>query len=173
MRILDAPPSSDESATGEQQEGLILEEYVAGETVTVAVLDLPGVLMASPAVRVVFDSDFYDADVKLGGSPAGDPMYLSVDVETVESAVRLTAAAVHRLVGCRGYSRVDFIVTESGAHYVLEVNTVPGLTHGGNFVACTERLGPTYDETVLCVLRSCLMPHPELAPTSHLAPAGL
>jgi D-alanine-D-alanine ligase len=171
MRLLSTPLSVDAFA-GDQQATLLLEEFIPGETVTVAVLDIAGVLVASPAVRVVFDSDFYDADVKLGGSPAGQPMYLGLDAGAVESAVRWTAAAVHQLVGCRGYSRVDFIVTESGAYYVLEVNTIPGLTRGGNFVACAERLGLTYDETVLCVLRSCLLPHSELASPQRLAAAG-
>lgn len=171
MRLLSAPLSVEASA-GDQGANLLLEEFIPGETVTVAVLDVAGGLLASPAVRVVFDSDFYDADVKLCGSPAGQPMYLGLDAEAVESAVRRTAAAVHHLVGCRGYSRVDFIVTETGAHYVLEVNTIPGLTRGGNFVACTERLGLTYDETVLSVLRSCLSPHPELATRSRSAAAS-
>ena len=36
--------------------------------------------------------------------------------------------AAHRAIGCRGYSRVDFIIDESGAPYILEVNTLPGMT---------------------------------------------
>lgn len=170
MRLLTSPLPTE--ADGTEQAGLLLEEFISGDAVTVAVLDVAGVLLASPAVQVVFDSDFYDADVKLGSSPAGQPMYDGLDAGGVENAVRRTAAAVHRLVGCRGYSRVDFIVTESGAYYVLEANTIPGLTRGGNFVACTERLGLTYDETVLCVLRSCLLPHSELAVPSQPAAAG-
>ncbi|HMG40351.1 MAG TPA: ATP-grasp domain-containing protein [Acidimicrobiales bacterium] len=162
MRLLTAPLSLDTTVSADEHRALLLEEFIAGETVTVAVLNLAGVLIASPAVRVMFDSDFYDADVKLGGSPAHPPTYLGLGAEAVEHAVRWTATAVHQLVGCRGYSRVDFIVTDAGEHYVLEVNTIPGLTRGGNFVACTKLLGLTYDETVLCVLRSCLLPHPEL-----------
>ena len=36
--------------------------------------------------------------------------------------------AAHRALGCRGYSRVDFIIDASGAPYILEVNTLPGMT---------------------------------------------
>ncbi len=36
--------------------------------------------------------------------------------------------AAHRVLGCAGYSRVDFIVTEEGGCYLLEVNTLPGMT---------------------------------------------
>jgi D-alanine-D-alanine ligase len=38
------------------------------------------------------------------------------------------AVAVHRLLGCRGMSRTDVIVTEDGSVYILEVNTIPGMT---------------------------------------------
>jgi D-alanine-D-alanine ligase len=174
MRLVRTPADlSVVTHQGRSPGSLLLEEYISGDPVTVAVLDLPGALLATPAVRVLVDSDFYDAEVKLGGSSAGDPMYMSIDAELVENAVRRTATAVHRLVGCRGYSRVDFIVTKSGHHFVLEVNTIPGLTRGGNFVACTERLGLSYDETVLCVLRSCLLPHPDVTSTSDLTPLGV
>lgn len=171
MRVLTSPAPA--TSLGSPDAGVLLEEFILGEAVTVAMLDVAGVLLASPAVRIVVDSDFYDEETKLGSSPAGQPMYLGLDAGGLEQAVRRTAAAVHQLVGCRGYSRIDFMVTETGAYYVLEVNTIPGLTRGGNFVACTERLGLSYDETVLCVLRSCLLPHPELASHRQPAAAGL
>lgn len=148
---------------GDAASALLLEEYVPGAAVTVAVLNLAGQVVTSPPVRIAFDGLFYDADVKMGIESSGRSQYLPLEMtEAVEAAVCQTATTVHCMLGCRGYSRVDFIVTESGAHYVLEINTIPGLTRGGNFAACTQRLGLTYDETVLCILRSCLLPHPEL-----------
>lgn len=159
MQLLKTPQGV--RSAGTQCGDLFLEEFIPGAAVTVAVLDLGGLLTPSPPVHVSFDTEFYDAEVKIGSSRASQTAYLALDADaTVGRAVRSAAVDVHQLVGCRGFCRVDFIVTESGAHFVLEVNTIPGLTRRGNFVACTQRLGLTYDETVLSVLRSCLLPHP-------------
>lgn len=46
--------------------------------------------------------------------------------------------------------------SEDGKLYVLELNTIPGMSRDSNFVAGTKVLGLSYDHTVLAMLRSCL-----------------
>lgn len=102
---------------------VIVERYVKGKEVQVAVLD--GKAMG--VIEVVPANEFYDYAAKY---TAGTTQYFY--------PARLSEAATHRLMeaaelatrgmGCSGVSRTDFILTADGVAYVLEVNTLPGMT---------------------------------------------
>lgn len=110
---------------------VLIQEYVQGREVTCGVLDhgwagsevalLPTEII--PRVSHFFD---YKAKYDKGGSdeitpPEGMP-------EHTIRAIQKTAREIHRLAGCKGISRVDMILNNRGQIFVLEVNTLPGLT---------------------------------------------
>jgi D-alanine-D-alanine ligase len=105
----------------------LIEKYVRGREVTVGVLGNTGeTLEVLPVVEIVPRGEYYDHDSKYatGGSEHIIPARLSP--EQTERAQEI-ALQCHRLLGCRGMSRTDMIVTDTGLH-LLEVNTIPGMT---------------------------------------------
>ena len=64
------------------------------------------------------------------------------------------AVATFRALQCSGYARVDMIVSPEGQPYVLEVNTLPGMTDTSDLPAMAEEAGISYDELVERILRS-------------------
>jgi D-alanine-D-alanine ligase len=102
---------------------ILVEQYIRGQEVQV------GILEDSPigAIEIVPKKEFYDYEAKYTDGMAEHifPARLSpVDyARTLE-----TSLAAHRALGCSGYSRVDLLVTPAGGCYVLEVNTLPGMT---------------------------------------------
>lgn len=102
---------------------VLVERYIAGQEVSVAVLGD----RALGAVEIAPKSDFYDYGAKYtkGASNYYLPPRLSPDRYrgVLTQAVRATQA-----LGCRGATRVDLIVSDAGNEYLLEVNTVPGMT---------------------------------------------
>ncbi len=146
---------------------MFLEEFIAGRALTVAVIDTDQGPLAAPPIEIRFEGDFYDAETKLNigtGSSCVASGYRRFDADPrlVTEATEI-AGRVHALLGCRGFSRVDLIIDPHGSVSVLEVNTIPGMTHGGNFVTCTAQLGLFYDETVMLMLASSTLPQPALA----------
>lgn len=106
---------------------VLVERYLRGMEITVGILGNAGSeLQALPVVEIVPKSAFYDFESKYadGGSDHIIPARL-----TAELTIRVQALArqCHELLGCRCMSRTDFIVTADGP-YVLEVNTIPGMT---------------------------------------------
>jgi D-alanine-D-alanine ligase len=102
---------------------VIVERYVKGTEVDVAVLDGK----ALGAVEIAPEREFYDYAAKY---TAGTTHY-HVPPRIPESQVRAAcdaAESAHRSLGCSGVTRVDFIVAPDGTPYVLEVNTLPGMT---------------------------------------------
>ncbi len=105
---------------------VLVESFVAGTEVTVGVLgnDEP---FALPTLEVVPEHEFYDYESKYVPGMSRHIIPARVNEEVREECVRLALAA-HRLLGCRGMSRADTIVTAEGDVYLLETNTIPGMT---------------------------------------------
>ncbi|MEO6907513.1 MAG: D-alanine--D-alanine ligase [Abditibacteriaceae bacterium] len=107
----------------------LVEEKIDGIEITAAVLGEGDNAEALPLIEIVPHSSgsFYDYEAKysLGKSSHVIPPRIS---EEVQERIKVAAKKVHTSLGCRGVSRSDFIVTESGEIYFLEINTVPGMT---------------------------------------------
>jgi len=102
---------------------VIVERYVKGAEVNVAVLDGK----ALGAVEIAPEREFYDYAAKY---TAGTTKY-HVPPRLPEPQVRAASEAAeraHRGLGCSGVTRVDFIVAPDGTPFILEVNTLPGMT---------------------------------------------
>ncbi len=102
---------------------VIAERYVKGKEIQVAVLDG----QALGAIEVVPANEFYDYAAKY---TAGTTQYFyPARISAAHTRAVMDAAEVaHRGLGCEGVTRTDFILTEDGTPYILEVNTLPGMT---------------------------------------------
>jgi D-alanine-D-alanine ligase len=102
---------------------VIVERYVKGKEVQVAVLDGK----ALGVIEVVPANEFYDYAAKY---TAGTTQYFYPARISDGEARRLMDAAevAHRGLGCAGVTRTDFILVPDGTAYILEVNTLPGMT---------------------------------------------
>ncbi len=102
---------------------VVVERYVKGSEVQVAVLDG----QALGAIEVVPAREFYDYAAKY---TAGTTQYFYPARLPADHLQRVCKAGevAHGALGCSGVTRTDFIVTASGEPYILEVNTLPGMT---------------------------------------------
>ena len=106
---------------------VLVERFVDGVEVTVGVLGNGDDAFALPTLQVVPEHEFYDYESKYvpGMSrhviPAGVP-------EAARAGCQLAALSAHRALGCAGVSRTDTIVTADERVFVLETNTIPGMT---------------------------------------------
>ena len=105
---------------------VLVETFVKGTELTIAVLGNEQ-LEALPVIQIVPRNEFYDFESKYapGGSQHLCPAPL--DAEATEK-VQAMAKAAHRALGCSGISRSDFIMDENGEFWILETNTLPGMT---------------------------------------------
>lgn len=105
---------------------VLVENYIAGKEITVAVLgnENPEAL---PVIEIIPRNEFYDYDAKYapGGSEHICPAELSQ--ETTKKAQRMAIDA-HCVLDCAGVSRSDFMIDDAGEVWILETNTIPGMT---------------------------------------------
>ena len=124
---------------------ILVEEYIPGREITVAVMGE----RALTVTEIVASHDFYDYESKYadGGSRHVVPAALD---DTVATEAKTVAVAAHRALGCRGASRADFRRDDtregSGRLVLLEVNTQPGMTPTSLLPEQAQFCGISYPE---------------------------
>ncbi len=135
----------------------IIEEYIRGQEATCGVIDdfrdqamyaLPPVEIAPPAT-----SPFFDYEAKYGsGDSAAREICPSTFSEAQKREIEELAIAAHQALGARHYSRTDFLVSPRRGIYVLEINTLPGLTDASllpkSLAAVGTNLGDFFDHVI-------------------------
>lgn len=137
---------------------ILAESRVVGTEITVGILED----QALPVVEIIPQHAFYDFHSKYapGGSRHIVPARLPA---AVARRSQKAALAAHRLLGCRHVSRVDLIVDRKGRPWVLEVNTLPGLTDTSLLPDAARAAGSDFDTLVLTLLSLALRDGPDAA----------
>lgn len=138
---------------------VLVETYIPGREVGVSVLaaeDAAGVPAALPPVEIVAPGGFYDYAAKY---TKGRTTYLCPAPLPAAVARRIAALAIraYQVIGCEGAARVDFRITPAGRPYVLEINTIPGMTETSLLPMAAARAGLDYDALTERILRSALL----------------
>jgi len=132
---------------------VLLERYVAGRELAVSVLDEGDEPVALPIVEAVPErEDFYDFEARyeIGRTRFECPATLEAAVTARAQAV---AVAAYRLLGCRGFARVDLMLERSTDElFVLEVNPIPGLTETSLLPQAAEAAGISFDALIARIL---------------------
>lgn len=106
---------------------VLVEEFISGEELTVAMMEINGEVHAFPVINIRPRSGAYDFKSKY---TKGETEYLvpAPLPEATTKHVQKLAIAAYKVLGCKGVARADVMLDNQGQGYVLEVNTVPGMT---------------------------------------------
>lgn len=132
---------------GKSDELILVEEFIKGTELTVPILGKVGEEEALPIIEIIPKNDLYDYEAKysVGGSEHIIPARIDADVTKL---IKKYAVSAHQALGCKTYSRADFILTEDNIPYILEVNTLPGMTPTSLFPDSAKVFGMTYAEMI-------------------------
>lgn len=124
-----------------------VETFVEGDEFTVAVLGNEDA-NALPVIQIIPEGEFYDFESKyaVGGSQHLCPAPLSEE-ETLRA--QETACKAHKALECEGVSRTDLIKDADGNFWVLETNTIPGMTATSLLPDAARAAGMSFPE--LCI----------------------
>lgn len=130
----------------DEDDKVLIEEMITGREIEVAVLgnDNP---QASCIGEIFAANEFYDYDAKYQNAASKTGIVTDLDPEK-EQEIRDTAVRIYETMGCRGLSRVDFFLKESGRVVFNEINTLPGFTNISMYPKLWETSGIPYDELI-------------------------
>jgi D-alanine-D-alanine ligase len=130
-------------------EEALVECFIAGREIQVGILDAK----ALGAIEIVPKNEFYDFEAKYTDGMAEHILPAPLPAPLYEKVLRAGERA-HAALGCQGYSRVDFLVTEAGECYLLEVNTLPGMTDLSLLPEIAKGAGLEFPELVERILQT-------------------
>jgi D-alanine-D-alanine ligase len=131
---------------------VLIERYIRGMEVQVGILGE----RALGAVEIVPKDVFYTYKAKYEQGMS-EHFFPARVPETVYKRTLDAGLAAHRALACRGYSRVDFIIDAAGDPYILEVNTLPGMTATSLLPDIARGVGMSFPELVEEILRLALV----------------
>lgn len=104
---------------------IIIESFLDGTEVSVGVINYKGETVVLPITEIVSENDFFDYEAKyLGKSQEITPARISEDIA---EKIRAVAKKAYTILKMSGFSRSEFIIVD-GEPFMLEMNTIPGLT---------------------------------------------
>ena len=121
---------------------LLIERYLPGREIQVGVLDDS----AMGAIEVRPAEEFYNYQAKYHSGGKTQYLFPAPLSKVQEAEVCRIGLEAHRSLGCRGVSRVDTILGEDGRFWLLEVNTIPGMTAASLIPKIARGLGISFEE---------------------------
>ena len=136
-----------------EDDEVIIESFLDGTEVSVGVIEYKGEITVLPITEIVSDNDFFDYQAKyLGQSKEITPARIS---DELADKVRSVAKRIYQILKLKGFSRSEFIF-ENGEPYLLEVNTVPGLTKESILPQQAKAAGISLEELFVNALESAM-----------------
>lgn len=130
-----------------------IERFVKGIELTASIIKLEGKLTCLPLLELRSKNQFYDYEAKYtkGMTEFILPAQISDELTNKIKAIALEA---YQAMQCSGPARVDFII-EGDDPYILELNTLPGMTDTSDLPAQAKAAGIDYDELIEILIHSC------------------
>ncbi|PRM45823.1 D-alanine--D-alanine ligase [Haemophilus influenzae] len=126
---------------------ILIEEWLAGDELTVPVLDN----QVLPAIRIVPEGEFYDYEAKYISDNTQYFCPAGLTPER-EQALAILVKRAYDAVGCRGWSRIDVMCDAKGNFRLVEVNTNPGMTSHSLFPKSAATVGISFEQLVVKIL---------------------
>lgn len=131
----------------EHDEEVLLEEFIKGRELTVAVMGEYKKEMALPIIEIISKNQLYDYEAKYAPGMSEHIVPAPIDEELSEK-IKQQAILAHQALGCEVYSRVDFLLQDNGEFVILEVNTLPGMTATSLFPDAAKVIGLSYEDMI-------------------------
>ena len=137
-------------AAFQYDDDVLVEKYIDGTLLTASILgnDNPCVL---PIIEITSSNEFYDYESKYTPGMCEHIVPARISQELQDKITRISEEA-YKSLSCRGCARIDFMLDQKGQPYILEINTIPGLTDMSLVPDAARAVGLSYEDLIECLL---------------------
>ena len=137
-----------------ESDDVLIESYIPGRELTEGVFNQKGKIIPLPVTEIISHNEYFDYEAKyLGKSDEVCPAQIPAETAQVVSE---QTRRIYQHFGCRGLIRCDYILTESGKVYFLEINPVPGMTKMSLVPAQIRQAGMKVEDVLDCLIEEAL-----------------
>ena len=128
---------------------VIAEQWIVGTEYTASMLN--GKVL--PLIRLQTPRDFYDYEAKyqLNSTQYYCPCGLAAEIE---KELQILAKKAFNIIGARGWGRVDFMLDANNQPWLIELNTVPGLTSHSLLPMAAKQLGMSFEQLIVSIMEA-------------------
>lgn len=130
---------------------ILIEEYIAGRELTVGILDDEPL----PVIEIVTKNNVYDYKAKYDDPDTRYLVPAPVEKDIFEKAKAIGLES-HIALGCKCFSRVDMMMAQDGKIFVLEVNTIPGMTQRSLLPKAAQAKGLNFGQLCIKLLENAI-----------------
>ena len=134
---------------------VMIEEHVSGREITVGVLGFSEGSKVLPIIEIFPKKDIFDYECKYSEGMSTYEVPAKID-QDLASRIHKDAIKIHESIGCRHYSRVDFILGDNNDYYFLEINSLPGMTSTSLLPMAAKSAGMNFDKLIETILNMAI-----------------
>ena len=133
-------------AAFQYDDDVLVEKYIEGTLLTASLLgnDNPCVL---PIIEITSSNEFYDYESKYTPGMCEHIVPARISLELQDKITRISEEA-YKSLACKGFARIDFMLDRQGQPYILEINTIPGLTNMSLVPDAARAVGISYEDLI-------------------------
>lgn len=135
-----------------ESDAVLAEEFIEGREMGCGILITKEKEYILPVTEIISKKDFFDFEAKYTPGASEEITPADIDAATLKQLNDMTRAA-YIACGCRGVVRIDFIVRADGTPYMIEVNSVPGMSGGSIVPQQAAHAGMTLGQLFDIVIR--------------------
>lgn len=133
---------------------ILVEKFIDGKELTVPVLGNSNIKVL-PIIEIDSKNEFYDYEAKYSSGMSDHIIPPRIN-ENILKEINFISKEVYKQLECRGIARVDFMMDKDNIPYVIEVNTIPGMTETSLVPESAATSGVYFDELVEKILNLAL-----------------
>lgn len=141
-----------------ESDAVLIEEFISGREFGCGVLITAEEAQTFPVTEIVSHKEFFDYEAKYTTGMSDEITPAQISSETSERLKRIAILAAHAC-NCRGIVRIDFIVTEQRRIYMIEINSIPGMSAGSIVPKQIKAAGLTMTEVLDKVIADTICRH--------------
>src|SRR5699024_1564554 len=128
-------------------EYILVEQFIQGKELTVPVLGKQGEEEALPIIEIIPKNELYDYEAKYAENGSEHVIPARINNELTKK-IKQKARKAQQEIECITYSRADFLLKDEGEAYILEVNTLPGMTSTSLFPDAAKTIDISYEQMI-------------------------
>ena len=130
--------------------GFMFQEFIKGKELTVTVIDN----VCFPPIEIITNNEFYDYEAKY---ISNDTLHIEADLNQDEiKEIKEISLKAFESLGCKGWARVDLFQDTDKNFFIIEINTVPGMTSHSNVPKSGSLINLSYNDVVQRIIHASL-----------------
>ncbi|MBM7558782.1 D-alanine--D-alanine ligase [Marinitoga litoralis] len=131
---------------------MLIQEYIKGREISVSIIEKKNEIIVLPILEIIPKKEFYDFEAKYTEGLTNFEVPAKID-KNLEETIYIDFKNIFKMLGLKDFARIDAIIKDN-KYYILEANTVPGLTKLSDLPQSAYAYGLSFEELIDILIKN-------------------